>query len=363
MRLAVPPGAASARALAVAAACALVAADTHPPATRAPATAAMASMAAIRFLCMTNILCIKGGTGQRLRQIARERRARAVIRARAGVADHVGLWVQLNDCAAGRLSVREGLRERRRAHQRGRAGMLWDGGREARRSHRPDTGRWAAVVEDQRNGDQCGGDDHPQQQHGLRPAQARAQPVRLREGSARARVPPGAARTGWRPPAPYPDLLACRHLLACGQPAEDIQHGSQPGVRTSQAVRNGVQGLALSFGEARHHHVRGWGGGSADPGCMSLAKTVLRGCGGLADRCGGCVWVSSSCVSWAVSVSSAVGVAGRAGWAARTAPTAATAPATRTAMVRPCRNALAAAWCSACPRAGWPRAAILPAAA
>jgi hypothetical protein len=36
--------------------------------------------------------------------------------------------------------------------------------------------------------------------------------------------------------------LACRHLLACGQPAEDVQHGSQPWVRTSQAVRNGAQG-------------------------------------------------------------------------------------------------------------------------
>src|SRR6516165_12158386 len=55
MMLAVPPVAAAARALAVAAAAGLVAADTHPPVTRAPATAAMASMAATRFLCMTNI--------------------------------------------------------------------------------------------------------------------------------------------------------------------------------------------------------------------------------------------------------------------------------------------------------------------
>src|SRR6516162_2099336 len=56
MMLAVPSVAAEARALAVAAAAGgLVAADTHPPATRAPATAAMASMAATRFLCMTTL--------------------------------------------------------------------------------------------------------------------------------------------------------------------------------------------------------------------------------------------------------------------------------------------------------------------
>ena len=75
----------------------------------------------------------------------------------------------------------------------------------------------------------------------------------------------------------HPDLLAYRHLLACGQPAEDVQHGSQPGVRTSKAVLNGAQGLPLWFVEAHHHHVRGWGMGSAGPGCMSLVKTVLRG--------------------------------------------------------------------------------------
>src|SRR6266849_9605133 len=93
------------------------------------------------------------------------------------------------------------------------------------------------------------------------------------EGYTPARVPPGGARTGGgRLPAPYPDLLACRHLLACGQPAEDVQHGSQPGVRTSKAVLNGAQGLPLWFVEAHHHHVRGWGMGSAGPGCMSLVK-------------------------------------------------------------------------------------------
>src|SRR5215472_10936006 len=53
--LALPPVAAAARALAAAALGGLVAADTHPPVTRAPATAAMASMAATRFLYMTNL--------------------------------------------------------------------------------------------------------------------------------------------------------------------------------------------------------------------------------------------------------------------------------------------------------------------
>src|SRR5580693_7276518 len=74
-----------------------------------------------------------------------------------------------------------------------------------------------------------------------------------------------------------------------------------------------------------------------------------------------------------VSASPAAGLAGGAiwigwaGWAgrnktARRAPAAATPAATRQLMVRPRRNALAAACCSACPRPGWPRAAILPAA-
>jgi len=62
----------------------------------------------------------------------------------------------------------------------------------------------AAGVEDQRDGEQCGGDDGPQQWHGLLPAQARVQPARLREGYDPARMPPGVARTaGCRPPAPY----------------------------------------------------------------------------------------------------------------------------------------------------------------
>src|SRR5262249_43878969 len=46
---------AAARALAVAAAGGLVAADTHPPGTRAPATAAMASLAATPVLRKTNL--------------------------------------------------------------------------------------------------------------------------------------------------------------------------------------------------------------------------------------------------------------------------------------------------------------------
>ena len=48
----------------------------------------------------------------------------------------------------------------------------------------------AAGVEDQRDGEHPGGDDGPQQQHGLLPAQARVQSARLREGSAPARMPP-----------------------------------------------------------------------------------------------------------------------------------------------------------------------------
>jgi hypothetical protein len=89
----------------------------------------------------------------------------------------------------------------------------------------------------------------PSKQHGLLPAQARVQAARLRKGYTPARVPPGAARTvGGRPPAPHPGLLAYRHLLADGQPAEDGQHGSQPGVRTGQTVGTGAQGLPLWFG-------------------------------------------------------------------------------------------------------------------
>ena len=85
---------------------------------------------------------------------------------------------------------------------------------------------------------------------------SRAYRRRKREGYTPARIPPGAARTvSGRPPAPHPGLLAYRHLLAGGQPAEDGQHGRQEGVRTGQAVRNGAPGLRLWFGEA-HHHVR-----------------------------------------------------------------------------------------------------------
>src|SRR5215469_11588109 len=56
MMLAVPPVAAAARALAVAPAAGdLVAADTHPPVTRTPANAAMASTDTNRVLCMTRL--------------------------------------------------------------------------------------------------------------------------------------------------------------------------------------------------------------------------------------------------------------------------------------------------------------------
>jgi transposase len=46
-------------------------------------------------------------------------RARAAVRARAGVADHVRLWVQMNDCAACRLSLRK-------ASARSRGSINWD---------------------------------------------------------------------------------------------------------------------------------------------------------------------------------------------------------------------------------------------
>src|SRR5215831_7433094 len=64
-------------------------------------------------------------------------------------------------------------RRKRRVHQLGRAGMLWGGGRWARRSDRLDAGLGAAGAEDERDGEQCGGDDRPQQQQGLLSAQAR----------------------------------------------------------------------------------------------------------------------------------------------------------------------------------------------
>src|SRR6516225_2274149 len=56
MMLALPPVAAAARALAVAAAAGgLVEAETHPPVTRAPANTAMASTDTKRFLSMTGL--------------------------------------------------------------------------------------------------------------------------------------------------------------------------------------------------------------------------------------------------------------------------------------------------------------------
>src|SRR6185312_6109502 len=87
----------------------------------------------------------------------------------------------------------------------------------------------------------------------------------------------------------------------------------------------------------------------------------------------GRAWGPVSFAPPAVPASSAVGLAGRAiwigwvGWAgrnktARRAPAAATPAATRQLMVRPRRKALAAVCCSTCPRTGWPRAAIWPAA-
>src|SRR5580692_1213689 len=87
----------------------------------------------------------------------------------------------------------------------------------------------------------------------------------------------------------------------------------------------------------------------------------------------GWAWVAATRLPSVVAGSSAAGLAGPADWAdwaggagrnrtASSAPAAATAPATRQLTVRPRRKALADACCSAWPKAGWPRAAILPAA-
>src|SRR6516225_9058520 len=118
MMLAVPPVAAAARPLAGAAVAGLVAADTHPAATRAPANTAMASMAATRFLCMTNLPLHQGRDWAALRAGSQPSGEPEPPFARAGVADHVRLSVRLTNCAACRRSVRESLREKPQVHQR-----------------------------------------------------------------------------------------------------------------------------------------------------------------------------------------------------------------------------------------------------
>ena len=78
-------------------------------------------------------------------------------------------------------------------------------GEEGRHSYRLDASLWPLGIEGQRDGKHCGGDDGPQHQHGLLPAQALVQAARLREGCAPARPPLGMARTvGCRRPAPHP---------------------------------------------------------------------------------------------------------------------------------------------------------------
>src|SRR6516225_8614049 len=129
MMLAVPPATAAARALAVAAAAGdLAAAETHPPVTRTPANAATASTDTNRVLCMTRLPLHQGDDWVALTAGSRPSGEPELPFARAGVADHVRLWVQLNDCAVRRLSVREGLIEKPQVHQLGRISMLWDGG-------------------------------------------------------------------------------------------------------------------------------------------------------------------------------------------------------------------------------------------
>ena len=72
---------------------------------------------------------IKGATGQRSRQVASRAASPEPPFARGQVLPIMcTCQSQLNDCAACRLLVREGLREKPRAREVGRVGMLWDGG-------------------------------------------------------------------------------------------------------------------------------------------------------------------------------------------------------------------------------------------
>src|SRR5215469_16421551 len=136
--------------------------------------------------------------------------------------------------------------------------------------------------------------------------------MRQPERRAVVRAPPGAARAVDSPP-PHLDLLARRHLLARGQPAEDDQHRGQRGIRASQAILNGAQGLPLPFAHAHYGPsvaAAGWRPGAAGGACVSVAGAPS-----------------------AASAPPAAGLAEGAGWggrnsAARSAPAAATPPAT-----------------------------------
>src|SRR5262249_24536039 len=79
----------------------------------------------------------------------------------------------------------------------------------------------------------------------------------------------------------------------------------------------------------------------------------------------GSAWASASCAASAGSALPAARLAGGGGGetAGRGGPAPAAPPAAGGAGGRPRRKALVDAWCSASPRAGWPRAAIVPTAA
>ena len=75
---------------------------------------------------------------------------------------------------------------------------------------------------------------HSSSMAGCQP-RVRVQSALLREAYAPAQMAPGTARMeGCRPPAPHPDLLAGRHLLADGQPAEMVSKEANLGVRTTR---------------------------------------------------------------------------------------------------------------------------------
>ena len=217
--------------------------------TPMPATRAMRQLRRwpawprLRSRCMTNILLHQGCDWAALPAGSRPSGEPEPPFARGQVLPIMcACGVQLNDCAACR-SVCAG-RPRREAA--GSSASAWCGTRAERHAVPIDWVQvlWPLVLRSSaRASSPAEVTAHSNSMAAS--TQARVEAARLREDCAPARVPPGAARTGWWPPAPHPRLLACRHLLVCGQPGEDVQHGSQPGVRTGLTVRNGAQGLVL----------------------------------------------------------------------------------------------------------------------
>ena len=90
---------------------------------------------------------IKRAAGQRSRQVAsRGGELEPPFARGACVVDHVRLSVRMNDCAACRLSVWEGLREKPQVHRVGRIGMLRDGGGHAVPTDRMQEALWPLVL-------------------------------------------------------------------------------------------------------------------------------------------------------------------------------------------------------------------------